>query len=416
MKRNRLLFGLAVFPLAVWALWFLLGKLLASVLASALGARLLKLGDGKFTDPAVFIQMRLQDLALLASAASLLTLACLLAGCWFRRRLPSRLRWVANSLVLFLCCNLFAAIASHTVLFWCLLFTGQDNTHNYTQYQIKRGLMREIAVPRQAVLLGNSQTHAEIDKRLLNARLGRQLWTSELHFPGSRPFDMILSLEDLPPVKIDYVIVYLSEGYFYSGASSEADMFFMRWRDLGQFYECGGKNVDAGRFFPYGLLGDVLPLFRLREPIASRLFGFAILGLNQERRDQSLSADLAERARTAAATYRLGPESDFQKKAFALFAGKCRERHARLVLCCGQLNPILGRALDPALRPDMLACLRDLARRDPNIILLEESQLPVQTEKDYMDLTHVDQANQVRFTEYMETVLQKLLLTPPAGI
>jgi len=90
MKRNRLLFGLAVFPLAVWALWFLLGKLLASVLASALGARLLKLGDGKFTDPAVFIQMRLQDLALLASAASLLTLACLLAGCWFRRRLPSR--------------------------------------------------------------------------------------------------------------------------------------------------------------------------------------------------------------------------------------------------------------------------------------------------------------------------------------
>jgi hypothetical protein len=64
----------------------------------------------------------------------------------------------------------------------------------------------------------------------------------------------------------------------------------------------------------------------------------------------------------------------------------------------------------------MLACLRDLARRDPNIILLEESQLPVQTEKDYMDLTHVDQANQVRFTEYMETVLQKLLLTPPAGI
>jgi len=86
------------------------------------------------------------------------------------------------------------------------------------------------------------------------------------------------------------------------------------------------------------------------------------------------------------------------------------------VLCCGQLNPVLGRALDPALRPDMLAYLHDLAGRDPNIILLEESQLPVQTENDYMDLTHVDEANQVRFTGYMQTVLQKLLDAPPAGM
>lgn len=415
MKRNRLLFGLAVLPLGAGALLVLLGKPVASVLASALGARLLKLGDGKFTDPAAFIKMRLQDLALLAPAAGLLTLACLLAGSWFRNHLAGRFRWAANSIVLFLGLNLFAAIASHTVLFWCLLFTGENNTHNYTQYQIKRGLMSEIAVPRQAVLLGSSQTHAEIDKRLLNARLGRQLWTSELHFPGSRPFDMLLSLEDLPRVKIDCVVAYLSEGYFYSGANSEGAMFFMRIRGLGEFYDCGGRNVEAGRSFWYGLLGDVVPLFRLREPVIARLFGFKILGLNQERRDQALSADLAERAKTAAAGYRLGPESDFQKKAFALFARKCRERHARLVLCCGQLNPILGRALDPALRPDMMAYLRDLASHDSNIILLEESQLPVQTEKDYQDLTHVDEANQVRFTEYMEKVLQKLLPAPPAG-
>ena len=408
--------GLAAFPPAAWALWFLLGKPVASIVASRFGDRLLKLGDGKFTDPAVFVQMRLQDLAMLGSAASLLTLACLLTASWFRVRLPLRFRWAANSLVLFLSFNIFGAIASHTVLFWCLLFTGQNNTHNFTQYQLKRGLMPEIVAPRQAVLLGSSQTHAEIDKRLLNTRMGRQLWTTELHFPGSRSFDLLLCLEDLPPVKIDCVICYLSESYFYSGADSEAAMFFMRFRDLGQFYDCGGQKVRPGRFFTYGLIGDALPLFRLREPVISRLFGFKILGLNQARRDQSLSADLAERAKTAATGYHIGTESDFQKKAFALFARKCRERHARLVLCCGQLNPILGRALDPALRPDMLACLHDLASHDSNIILLEESQLPVQTEKDYKDLTHVDEATQVRFTEYMETVLQKLLNTPSSGI
>ncbi len=408
--------GLAAFPPAAWALWFLLGKPAASIVASRFGDRLLKLGDGIFADPAVFVRMRLQDLAMLGSVASLLTLACLLTASWFRVRLSLRFRWAANSLVLFLSFNIFGAIASHTVLFWCLLFTGQDNTHNFTQYQIKRGLMPEIVAPRQAVLLGSSQTHAEIDKRLLNARMGRQLWTTELHFPGSRPFDMLLCVEDLPPVKIDCVICYLSESYFYSGANSETAMFFMRFRDLGQFYDCGGKKVAPGRFFTYGLIGDAFPLFRLREPVISRLFGVKILGLNQARRDQSLSADLAERARTAATGYHIGTESDFQKKAFDLFARKCRERHARLVLCCGQLNPILGRALDPALRPDMLAYLHDLASHDSNIILLEETQLPVQTEKDYKDLTHVDKATQVRFTEYMETVLQKLLNTPSSGM
>jgi len=407
------MFGLAAFSPGVWALWFLLGKPVAGLVASLWGDRLLKLGDGKFTDPALFVQMRLHDLALLASVAGLLALACLLTMSWFRVRFSMRFRWAANTLLFLLSFNIFGAIASHTVLFWCLLFTGEGNTHNYTQYQIKRGLMAEIAAPRQAILLGSSQTHAEIDKRLLNARMGRQLWTTELHFPGARSFDMLLCLEDLPDVKFDCVICYLSEGYFYSGANSEAAMFFMRFRELGQFYDCGGKMVNPGRFFTYGLIGDAVPLFRLREPVISRLFGYRILGLNQERRDLTLSADLAERAKSAATNYHLGSESDFQKRAFEVFARKCRERHARLVLCCGQLNPILSRALDPGLRPDMLTYLHKLASQDPNIVLLDESQLPVQTEKDYKDLTHVNEAGQVRFTEYIETVLQKLLITRP---
>jgi hypothetical protein len=413
MKKKRLIIGLAAFPPAAWALYFLFGKPIAFAVAASFGERLLGLGDGKFTNPEVFVQLRLRDLALLTSVASILALACLFTATWLRVRVPAHFRWAVNSLVLFLCLNVFAAVASHTALFWCLLFTGRDKTHNYTQYQIKRELMSEIVAPRHAVLLGSSQTHAEIDKRLLNADMGKQLWTTELHFPGCSPFDMLLCLEDLPAVKVDYIIVYLSEGYFYSGAYSGADAFFMRFRYLGQFYDCGGGNVDTGRPFRYGLLGDVFPLFRLREPVISRLFGFRILSLAQERRDQSLSADLATRGKIAALSYRFGPACDFQKRAFDLFAVKCRERHARLVLCCGQLNPILGRAIDPAFRPNMLAYLHDLASHDSNVILLEESQLPVQTEKNYKDLTHVDEAAQVRFTHFIETVLQKLPSAPP---
>jgi hypothetical protein len=409
------MFGLAVIPFVAWTLWLTLGKPLGRVAASHWGNRLLQLGDGKFNDPALFVHTRLRDAAVLISTAAIIALAGMMAAKCYQTRISPRRRWATDALVLFLGLNVFGAIASHTALFWCLLFTGRDNTHNFTQYQIKRALMAELVAPRQAVLLGNSQTRAEIDKRLLNADLGRQLWTTELHFPGSRPFDMLLCLEQLPAVKIDYIICYLSEGYFYSGANSEAAMFFMRFQDLGQFYDCGGKKVDPGRFFTYGLLGDACPLFRLREPVISRLYGFKTLGLNQERRDQTLSADLSERAKTAAVGYRIGQESDFQKRAFELFAKKCQERQARLVLCCGQLNPILGRALNPALRPDMLAFLHGLAAHDTNIILLEESQMPVQTEDDYLDLTHVNETSQIRFTHYIETVLQKLPLTTPTG-
>jgi hypothetical protein len=404
--RRKFTVALGICPVVIWALFGLFGKRISSGLASHYGARILAMGSGKFTDADRFVYMRLKDLALLATAACVLALAWVVAGAFARRLFSPRGQWIFQALSAFICLNCWAAVAAHTVLFWCVLFSGTGQTHNYTQYQIKQRLMNEIQSPSQAVLLGNSQTRAQIDEGILNEHLGSNIWTTELHFPGSLPYDMMLSLERLPPVKLDYVICYLSEGAFYAGVDSEALMFFFGFRDLADYRRLARNG--AGVHLTLGLLGDLLPLFRLREPLAGRILGFGAQNIGQEQYDQALNRNLVQRARVVAATYRIGPESDFQKKAFTEFAQRCRHEHSRLIVCCGQLNPILEKTLDPALRPDMLAFLRGLADADANIVLLDENGLPRQTDADYDDLTHVNTNAQARFSEYIAGILGKL--------
>jgi hypothetical protein len=190
----------------------------------------------------------------------------------------------------------------------------------------------------------------------------------------------------------------------------ESMKLFLNFRELPEFFNLRGLNHPIGPL-AYGLLGNSLPLFRLSDSLLGRILGHTMINLSQEEWNQSLVTDLAVRAKTAAAGYHFGPNTVFQKNAFGVFAAKCRSRHAVLIVCCGQLNPILSRALDPALRLDMLAFLHGQAALDTNIVLLEQSQMPVQTEQDYDDLTHVNKAAQVQFSEFMAGILDNLMST-----
>jgi hypothetical protein len=258
------------------------------------------------------------------------------------------------------------------------------------------------------VLLGASQTRAQIDTKILNERLGTNLWSTELHFPGSSPYDMTLCLERVPKVALEYVVVYVSEPTFFAKPYSDRFMYFFGFRDLPSYWSLGSAKPPADSYFVCGLVADVFPIYRVWEPVLARVKGFGALNRAQQQRDAALETDLAARARQAAVSYGFGPHSNLQKETLIRFATKCRERGSRLVICCGQLNPLLGRALDPALRADMIAFLRDQAQKDKNIVLLEESELSKQTEADYEDLTHVNAAARLRFSQYIADVLEKL--------
>ena len=65
-----------------------------------------------------------------------------------------------------------------------------------------RHKLREVEKLAGPMLLGAAEpTRAQIDEGVMNDRLGKELWTTELHFPGSQIYDMLLNLDDLPPVK-----------------------------------------------------------------------------------------------------------------------------------------------------------------------------------------------------------------------
>jgi hypothetical protein len=414
--RTRLTLLLLVAPIMVWTLFGFLGERAASSLSSRFGARILASGDGKFTNPQPFVKRRLKELAVLATSACLLILVHRGLAALAARRLQTPARWIIQGWSAFICLNVFAAVAAHTVLFWTLLYTGKEHINNYTQYRIKQGLLEEAEAPSQAVLMGASQTRTQIDTKVLNKRMGRKIWTTELHFPGSTVYDMVLCLERLPKVRLDYVITYFSEANLYCAGDSQRLMYFFGVRDLANYWTLGPGKPGLDNNMVRGLMGDIFPLYRVWGSFIDRAQFWQTQNLKQAQYNATLESDLVERAQRQAKSFSLGPYCRFQKWAFATFAKMCRERGCRLVVCCGQTNPILDRALDPAVRRDMMAFLHEQAGQDPNLILLEDPQLPRQVKGDYDDLTHVNEAARARFSQYMAEALEKLARTnPPSG-
>ena len=400
---------LTVVPLVLWVGVAMFAPKVAASVDARLGARILAVADGKFAEVRPFLEHRCYDFALIVTAACLLILVFRTLNGWISRRVTTPGRWVLQGWSAFVCLNVFVGVAAHTALFWCVLYTGKNKIEMYTQWRVKQALMREASAPSQAVLLGASQTRTEIDSRVLNTRLGRKIWTSELHFPGSSPYDMTLCLERLPNVKIDYVITYVSEANFYSDADSERLMYFFGIRDLLTYQKLGPGRPRLDSYALSGLLGDTFPVYQVWDSVAARARVWETDNAAQADYDSALGNILELRAKRAAGEMHLGPGCDFNKREFEVFAQMCRKRGARWIICCGQSNPVLDRALDPALHQDMLAFLREEARKDTNIVLLEPSDLPAQDESDYVDLMHVNLETRQRFSEYMAGVLENLV-------
>jgi hypothetical protein len=127
----------------------------------------------------------------------------------------------------------------------------------------------------------------------------------------------------------------------------------------------------------------------------------------QRLHDQNVKGDSAGVTGRAAANCQLNEASDFQKRAFDAFAARCATNGQTLVVMAGQLNPRLGDAINPVIRADMLAYLRDLRQRSPRVVLVDDC--PPQAESDYDDLTHVNKRKQEEFTRFIAIRLHELL-------
>jgi hypothetical protein len=414
MKRSgALTIGSITWLSVTWLAYLMLARPLSLFLARRWSLKILQAGDGAFSDAAVFLHQRFFEAAWLLTLTVALLAVIFSVGGILSRKLPPLWKWIAHSSTAFVAANIWLKLAAGTVLFWCLFWNGKGSTDNFTQFHIKLLLMDESPAPVKVVLAGSSQVRTQIDRRALNRELLPNMFTTELHYPGNRSYDFLLLNRKLQNHKVNIIVCYLSELNFFSGGLSDGSSLFFNFSDWPEFKRLGGQAQWSFRTIGYGFLGSALPAFRLRDPVAQRFFGSELVGLRQRQQDKSLVvSSLDQRAKEAAAFYRVDAQSDFSTAALEEFVLKCRAENREVVLCCGQLNPVLGRKLDPSLRPKMISFLEDLSKKYDNVVLLTEKDLPIQTEADYEDLTHVREVAQSRFTQLIAKTLQSLSLKP----
>ncbi len=407
MRRHRFYLIACVCLLAGWVGYALAGRLVALVVAGRFGSVLLRLGQGKVSDPTPFVQYRLREALWLVTLVLLWIAAHGLLDRLIRTRIKY-CRGVVHGVAGFACLNLWICAASNTALFWGAIGVG-SGIQLQMQFHFKRILLEENLMPRRAVLMGSSQARAQIDEEILNQRLGTNLWTTELSYAGVQGYDLLLLERQIRRANPQVVVCYLSEGYFYQGSTSATLPWFFQFRDVLDSWRRGGFRYLVGKNIRAGLLGDLLPLFRCREALAQRLFGPAIVNLKQLQYDRSLQADLEARARENARAFHLSAESDFEKQAFEDFVARCQQANRQVVLLVGGYNPILARKIDPAIRADMMRFLDRLKSRYSCVVLVPQGDLPEQTPADYEDLNHVNPDMQRRFTANLADQLPKLL-------
>ncbi|MEO6033924.1 MAG: hypothetical protein ABIQ35_01585 [Verrucomicrobiota bacterium] len=411
MKRFRYIwlctFGLLFF----WLIYLVWGLPASKDLAARFSGAVLRVTQGKATNPALFIHRRFFE--------GLCLTTLLVAWFWwhlgvtqvFSKKPEKRtLHWVVHSVSGFLLFNLWLGFAMQTTFFWGLMWQGND-TQNLTRFHLKRLLFAENQSTAKAAILGSSQSRAQIDEELLNKLLQSQPRTEELHFPGSNAYDIWLIHRKITKLHPRWIIVYLSESTFYSGNHHDVAANFFQFSDVGDLLAKDVRAHVPHKGFGYGLLGAALPIFRLREVLSQRLLGSGINQLKQRQYDEKFSENLNSTAQRIAEGYRIDKSSEFEIRAFSNFVSDCEQGNERVLILTGQLNPILSQHFDPAIRPHMLSFLQKLRDQHSNIVLVED--LPFQSPADYEDLTHVKNETEIKFTEWVSKILLRSALESP---
>jgi hypothetical protein len=411
MNARKLFFGAWIFLLVVWMFYLCVGAHLAQALTARLNGKIIHATQGKVADIAVpiFIQNRMKEALWLATLALLLVMMHWLFENWRRRKnIWKRSRWAIHGVVGFIFLNMWVGAAANTVLYWGFLGAGAGY-ESLMQFQLKRNLMNEYPGPQQAVLMGNSQTRSQIDEGQLNDLMGNRLWTTELHWPGSQGFDLLMVERQIREANPKIVICYLTGEYFYMGATGVSLPPFFSFREMPDLIRRGAFDQLPGNKFFYGILGDVMPVFRSRDILAQRFLGDVTVNLKQTTYDNSLKVDLEERAKEVVNSYKNDRATVFQKQAFEDFISRCEKAHRRVILFAGQSNPILESKLSPAFRADMTAFLEQIKSRHNNVILVSAAEMPVEVAADYQDLSHITPGPQKRFTAWLAGWLEKQL-------
>ncbi len=400
-----------------WLAFVLAGDKLARLTAASWGSELASLAQGQSEDLARFAQNRMRE------GLWLLSLMVLWAGVhagldgWFRRGLPRDKRWLGHAVAGFVGLNVWVALAANTAGFWLLLGVGRlvpgvaTGEEPYRQFQFKRCVAGEVAAPFRIVLVGSSQTHSQIDAAMLNERLGTNgCWATDLHFPGCQATELPLIEPQLARARPHLIVVYLAESALYFSKSARHASRFLTLGQLADRWTREALPYLSPREIGYGVLGDVLPLFRCRDAVGYRLLGRELMGLQANPRNPA-PVDMRRNAEVRSAAYRVSRESVFKQQAFEEFLARCGRAGSRVLVLPGTESPLLADSVDPEVHLDFARFLAGLADRHPQVVLVPAAALPEQMQADYEpeDLLHANREMRLRFTLKVVEILRELL-------
>lgn len=397
------------------ALYVLLGGAVSEWVAARFAGTLEAVGQGKFSDPVVFVHERLEEAAFLS--ALVLALAALDLALWPRVSVWARrtaAAWAVVTAVVFVQINGVAWAASQTALFWLATWQGEEESDPATPFALKRILAGEEDAEHHVVLLGNSQVASQVEEAQIARRLGDGVWVTELGYMGAEPFDLLLLQQTYAPLRPVALVVYLSEISFYRGVVGMRYPVFMDAQGQADFVSLGGEGLadgalDAAR--RYARVARALPLYAVRAPVARRVLGAGVVGIAQDRYAIDLIEDLDARAEAMADAFTTpgAPSARFQKRALETLVQRSTEAGATVVLLAGGVSPLVSDRLDPALRADFLSFLEAVEGRHPLVHLVREEDMPSPPAHAFRDLTHVTEAEKQRGTREMLPALVPLL-------
>lgn len=404
---SRFLAASGVILLILWLVLLLLGDAIVNAVCARYGERLLAIGAGKFHDPAVFLKERwAEGVWLVTIAWGVCCVVKIVAAVWISR-IPAGIRGIALGMIWFILINVWMAAAVQTTAFW-LPFFDSKVFDGPAMYMMKRPLLGEEKPAYQIVLLGNSQTNSNIEEGLLRNMLGKNMSVAELHLPGVRGMDLYNVAQDLRGETVDLVIVYATELYVYGQDSVSMIPEFFHARDLATLQRLGGWDFVAVEQKWAAVTNDLLPTFRFRRSLASRVLGKNLTSIGQMVHDVSLEGDLEARAQRISHDMERSRTLDFEKSAFGEALQTFVAQGTRVVLIRGTQNPILQNVLPVSMRADFDSFLEQLAQRSSGKILVVQGQTLMPTQStDFVDLTHMGSPAQARMTEALAVYLKE---------
>lgn len=395
---------------SVWILYLWCAAPLAEWISASFGERLLAIGRGRITDPAVFVNNRLLEIAYLLMVLAILVVLGACAVLVLERRVSKAWLWLPISLFVFVEINVLVLLASETGIYWMTLHAGHPNLKQ-TGFHTERILLNDSPAKTKAVVLGSSQAQSQIHTGELIRDFYPEVHVANMGYAGAQAFDFLLIRDHYQESSPDAVICYLSEQSLYTPASAARYLPLLKLRGLDDVAQLGAWRLRSKGRLVHGGAAMLLPLFRSRRAVNIFLFGedIAVKAPRPPKSGKAVAASEPEDpVRRKAAEYQVGPGSDFQKRSLERFIRQNLEVGTKVILIAGQVNPILAERISPDVQDDFPRYLRDLGRKYPDLIVLSD-ELPSHGADEYDDSMHITPKVRLRYTARLADVLEQKL-------